>query len=368
VVIGSLLLLYATQLPLAAVYYLWYVELPLSLQLSALVNLTLLTTVWCLSVFVTALKDYNAVSKAFLVGMVLALLFAYMFREPYQEAGMINGYSIGLMVTAFMLAAKIFAEYPYQYRSPFVMMPYFRRYWELAVGGICYNAAIWVDKWIMWFAPERIKLESKMIMYPDYDSATFLAYLTIVPSLAVFMFSMETNFFSRYQRFYESVLNHSPLKKLRYYHQRIVESIVDSVRNFLVIQGSITFLAIVLAPQIYAWVGLSFIQIGMFRISCLGAFFHVLILFEMIVLSYFDSRRITMMTQILYLLLNIGFTLWSMNQGFSYYGYGYFISSLITFFVTTLVLFYYIRNLPYHAFITNNSSIKLPALTEVRYQ
>lgn len=364
VVLGSLMLLYVTQLPLAAIYYLGYVELPIGLQLSALANLCLLTTVWCLSVFMTALKDYVAVSKAFVIGMLLSLLFAELFKESFNEAGMINGYSIGLMYVVYALAAKIFAEYPYKYSNPFAMMSYFKRYWELAVGGLCYNAAIWMDKWIMWFAPERMELPSKMIMYPDYDSATFLAYLTIVPSLAFFMFGMETHFFERYQRFYEQILNHAPLSKIKHFHREIISSIFGNARNFVVIQGTITFLAVVLAPQIYAWVGLSYVQIGMFRITCLGAFFHVLILFEMIILSYFDSRRITMYTQMLYLVMNTAFTLWSMNSGFPYYGYGYFISSVLTFVITTVTLFYYIRNLPFHAFITNNTSLSLPALPE----
>jgi uncharacterized membrane protein len=305
----------------------------------------------------TALKDYNAVTKAFLIGMALALICAKFFMIEYGEAGMINGYSIGLTYVVFTLSARIFSEYPYKYVSPFGILPHFRRYWELAVGGICYNAAIWVDKWLMWFAPERTKLPSGMVMYPDYDSATFLSYLTIVPSLAVFMFSVETSFFERYQRFYEHVLNHSPLRKIKEFHRYIVESVISSARNFIVVQGVITFLAIVLAPQIYAITKLNYIQIGMFRITCLGAFFHVLTLFEMIILSYFDSRRITMYTQVIFLLTNIMFTLWSMNQGFPYYGYGYFISSLIVFVVTSAMLFHYMRNLPYHAFVTNNTSL-----------
>ena len=42
----------------------------------------------------------------------------------------------------------------------------------------------------------RTMLDSGMIMYSDYDSAMFLAYLTIIPSMAIFMFSVETNFFN----------------------------------------------------------------------------------------------------------------------------------------------------------------------------
>ncbi len=245
---------------------------------------------------------------------------------------------------------------------PFGMMRHFRKYWELAVGGLCYNAAIWVDKFIMWFAPERVMLDSKMIMYPDYDTAMFLAYITIVPSMAMFIFSVETHFFERYQRFYERILEHAPLSKIRELHKAIISSILEHARNFLVIQGTITFLAVVLAAQIFDLLGVNYLQIGIFRLGTLGGFFHVLVLFEMIILSYFDHRRVVMWTQVFFLLSNTLLTLWSMNMGFPYYGYGYFLSSLLTFLITSVALFSHIRQLPYHAFITTNNSVIKPKL------
>ncbi len=44
--------------------------------------------------------------------------------------------------------------------------------------------------------------------------------------------------------------------------------------------------------------------------------------------------------------------------GFEFYGFGYFLSAVTTFAVSVLVLFSHIRQLPYHAFITNNNSIR----------
>jgi uncharacterized membrane protein len=358
VMLKSLLLLYAIQIPIAGWFYLSYVNFELSMRLSALANLFLITSVWLLSVFPTALKDYNAVTRAYGIGMVLAVLFVQLFKDPYGDVGMVNGFSIGLAWIVFALAAKIFAEYPYVLGPVPELTSYFKKYWELAVGGICYNAAIWVDKWIMWFAPEAMTLPSKMVMYPDYDSAMFLAYLTIVPAMAVFVFSIETHFSERYQRFYQHILEHMPLSKICENHAAITQSVMDSARNFIVVQGTICFLAVVLAAKIFELININYLQIGMFRLGALGAFFHVLVLFEMIVLSYFDCRRITMWLQAIFLASNAGFTLLSLQWGFAWYGYGYFLSCLLLFVLTTPVLFTYIRRLPYHAFITSNNSVK----------
>lgn len=355
--LGSLILLYIIQFPFVGWFYLYYVDFPLSMRLSAVANVFLITSVWALGVFMTALKDYNAVSRAFGFGMVISIIGAQLFKDDFNDVGMLNGFNIGLAFIVFSLTSKIFAEYNYRLESPFAMMGHFKHYWELAVGGMFYNAAIWVDKWIMWFAPEAIKLDSKMIMYPDYDSATFLAYLTIVPALTVFIFSVETNFFERYQRYFGDILGHMPLKKIRESQEAIIDSVLYSARNFILVQGVICFLAIILAAQIVEALNLVYTQIGMFRLAALGAFFHVLMLFEFILMSYFDSRKKVMYLQILFFFLNVVLTIWSMNKGFPYYGYGYFLSAMITFIATSVVMFSHLRKLNYHSFISSNNAI-----------
>ncbi len=357
VMLGSLLLLYLIELPIVGWFYMFYVEFPLSMRIAAVVNVFMITSVWALAVFLTALKDYFAVSLAFAIGMIAAAVSAQLLRDEYGEPGMLNGFSFGLAIIVFTLAAKIFSEYSYRLDRPFAMMGHFRNYWELAVGGIFYNAAIWIDKWIMWFAPEAVKLPSKMIMYPDYDSATFLAYLTIVPALATFMVSVETRFFERYQRYYDDILGHMPLRRIRENKQRIIDSVLASARNFILVQGVIAFLVILLSAEIIELCNMVYTQLYMFQYCVLGAFFHVLLLFELIALSYFDSRKIVMRIQVFYFFANTLLTLWSMNAGFSYYGMGYFLSSMLTFALATLMLFSHTKKLTYHSFISNNKAI-----------
>lgn len=363
--LGCMVLLVCIQLPVALIFYGWYVDLPMTLRLSAMANLFLLTGVWLLGVYLMALKDFHAVNWSYGIGMLIAVLLAQWLREDYGAAGMLNGFNVGITVIVFSLIAKVFAEYPYRYGKPFDMMPSFKHYYHLALGGFFYNLAIWVDKLIMWFANERTLLPSKMIMYPDYDSAMFLAYVTIVPSMAVFVFSVETNFFQHYRRYYDDILEHKPFAKIQENGKRLIDSVIHHARTFMVVQGAITFLAIVLAPQILDALNISFQQIGMFRLGTLGAMLHVLAMFEMIILSYFDSRARVMWLQFLFLVSNIIFTLafmldWSpFYQGIPMYGYGYFLSAALTFFVTSAVLFKFLNKLPYHAFITHNNTIRV---------
>jgi polysaccharide biosynthesis protein PelG len=359
VLLSSLLMLSVLMLPFAIFYYGFYVELNLAMRLSAMINLFLITSIWLLGVYMTALKDYRSVTRAFGLGMLIAIVLGQLLKEEYGSVGILTGFNVGLVYITFSLIGKILAEYPYKLVTGTKIKLYFRKYWELAVGGFFYNAAIWIDKWLMWlYAPEAVTLPSGMTYFPDYDSGMFLSYLTIVPALAIFIFSIETNFFARYQRFYYDILEHKPLHTIRENHRKIISTILNSSRNFLVVQGTISLVCILAAAKFFEILEVNYLQIGIFRLGTLGAFFHVLMLFELIILSYFDCRKVTMWIQAIYFLANGLFTMVTIEMGFAYYGYGYFLSSLLAFAVTSVVLFEHIQKLPYHAFVTSNNSLK----------
>jgi uncharacterized membrane protein len=359
VLLESLMLVFLFNLPIGLFFYVFYFDMELPLRLAAFANLFLIAGVWLLSVYLTALKDFAAVTRAYLLGMAIAVIAAeYLF--DHQAAGMLAGYNIGLTVIVFLLAARIFAEYPYRLTRNFALIPFWKKYWELALAGFFYNLALWIDKWIMWFAPEAVQLPSKMRFYPDYDSAMFMAAMTILPSLALFVFSVETNFFNHYRRFYGNILAHASLRRIRSLQKNIQDSILEGGRNVMLMQGAIALLVILLAPQLFERVGMFFMQLGIFRLGVLGSFFQVLLLFSTIILAYFDCRRINLGIFFFYLVSNTLLTLGCLKLGFGYYGYGFFLSSALTFFIAAVFLFNHVRKLPYHAFITHNNSVKLP--------
>ncbi len=357
VLLESLILVFLFNLPIGILFYGFYFDMSLPLRLAAFANLFLIAGVWLLSVYLTALKDFAAVTRAYVLGMIVAVLAAE-FLSDHQAAGMLAGYNGGLTVIVFLLAARIFAEYPYRLTRNFALLPFWKKYWELAVAGFFYNLALWIDKWIMWFAPEAVELPSKMRFYPDYDSAMFMAAMTILPSLALFVFSVETNFFNHYRRFYGNILAHASLRRIYALQKDIYSSILEGGRNTTLMQGAIALLVILLAPQIFDRVGMFFMQLGIFRLGVLGSFFQVLLLFATIILAYFDCRRANLGIFFFYFATNTLLTLIFLNLGFSYYGYGFFLSSALTFLLAAGLLFSHVRKLPYHAFITNNNSVR----------
>lgn len=361
VMLESMIIANLCCLPIGIIWYGFVFDMDIGLRLAAFANLFLIATVWLLAVYLTALKDFAAVTRAFLIGLAIAVLVTEFYGKGVASR-MVASYCVGLTVIIFLLTARIFAEYPYRLTHEFALKPFWSKYCELAVGGLFYNAALWVDKWIMWFAPEAAVLDTKMRFYPDYDSAMFMAAMTILPALALFVFSVETNFFHHYRRFYGNILAHASLRRIRQYHSNIIESILEGGRNLMMMQGAICFIAILLAPKLFDMLHMFYLQLGIFRLGALGTFFQALLLFSSIVLQYFDCRKANMWIFIFYFATNTIFTLVTLQLGFEFYGYGFFLSSCLSFFIAAAVLFSHVKKLPYHAFITNNNSVQVPGV------
>jgi uncharacterized membrane protein len=350
-------LCYGVSLLAAGPFYLGYSGLPLPVALGALANFILIAGVWGVSLFLSALKDYTSVTLSFAVGMSLALAGCIALAGPFGTAGMVWGFSFGLALIQIALIARVLSEYPYPVLQPFAFLGYFRRYWDLALIGLVGQFALWADKWMMWFAPERTLVAGTMPVYAAYDAAMFIAYLTIVPGLMVFTVNIETQFFERYQAFYADIQAHATYQLIQRNHRILVLSLLVGVRNLIILQGGVTALALLTAPQIIDLLNLNYSQIGVFRLGILGAFFQVMLMFCTVLLSYFDLRRRNLMVQLIYFIANLVLTWVFSSIDFVWYGYGYFLASVIACCAAYLMAADAILRLPYIAFVHNNPSI-----------
>lgn len=356
--LATLGLAYAIAALTAGPFYLFLSDLPVPMAAAALINFFLVSGIWVVSIFLSALKDYVAVTTAFGFGMLVATVATGVLGAFAGPTGMVWGFSAGLAAIQFGLIARVFAEYPYRVARLFAFLAYFRKYWDLALVGLFANLAVWVDKWIMWFVPEREAVSGAMVIYSAYDSAMFVAYLTILPALTLFTVNIETRFFERYQGFYRDIQSHATYDQIARNHKSIVAALLESSRNLIILQGAVCAVTIFLAPSIVGSLGLHYQQIGMFRFGTLGAFFQVLFLFCTVILAYFDLRKRNLCAQLFYLVANAGFTLLFSDMGFAWYGYGYFLSSLLAFALTYLMVADALRRLPYFAFVANNPSVR----------
>jgi polysaccharide biosynthesis protein PelG len=361
VLFGAMILAYGTQFFVAVPFYFHFLSVDPAIRLAGLLNYALIAGIWIVSVFLTALKNYRAISTAFLAGLTVAVVASAVLTPYYSVTGMFAGFDIGLAIILFALIARVLAEYPYKANRPFEILAPFRRYWDLALCGLAYNLAIWIDKWVMWAAPEHERARAGLFSCPDYESAMFLAYLTVVPAMAAFTLRIETDFFEKYLRFYKDIQRHANYARIERNQQELLKPLLGGARTFLVLQGGVAFTGILFAPRLFeflhAHLGQNFGELAIFRLGLLGVFFHAGFLFLTIALCYFDLRKSVLALYSLFFVTNLVFTWASMKMGFAYYGYGYFLSALVTFVAAFLVTAWYLNRLPYITFVARNTSV-----------
>jgi uncharacterized membrane protein len=227
-----------------------------------------------------------------------------------------------------VLAARIEREFPARGPAePLEFARVARRYWPLGLAGVLYNAAIATDRIVFWLSSEGRRVASWFLASP-YDTPVFLAYLSVVPALAIFLVRAETDFYETYRAYYGAVNKHGTLRQVLEAKTRMAGCLRDSLRRVLVVQAPLTLALIVLAPWYAGALGLDRLQTGMLRALLVGAVLHVLTLFGSIVLLYFDRRAAAAEIAGVFLLANLLLTVASLWAGPRFYGQGYPLAAL----------------------------------------
>ncbi|MDO9711753.1 exopolysaccharide Pel transporter PelG [Paracraurococcus lichenis] len=356
--IGALAVILAVQTALGLPFYGLVAALPLAERVLALIGLQLVGGIWLAAAFMSALKSFDSITAAFALGLATGIVGAVALTPDFGVAGMLAGFNAGLALVFFWLAARIFAEYPHPVARPFAFLGDLRRYWEFALVGLLYNAAIWVDKWIMWFAPGRSVVTGGMPSNPAYDGAMFLAYLTIVPSMALFLLAIETRFFETYLRFYRSIRNHATAAEIRRDHRAILRDLGQGLCSLAVLQAAVCYLAILVAPGLIGLARGGVEMVFIFRFGALGAACHMLLLAVMVVIAYFDFRSTMLAVAVMFFALNAGLTLGTLWLDLGYHGYGYFIAALLSLLFAYSATATRLVRLPYMTFVGNNRTLR----------
>lgn len=317
------------HLALAAGFYGWAPDLDVRVRLLGIVLFVAVANTWVVMIFVGALQDYASVGLAFLVGNVLSLGGALGLGARGGLVGSLGGFVLGQVATFFMLASRV--EREFAGTAPPERPGLLRavgRYRDLALAGFLYNTAISVDRLIFWLSPIHTGFGS-WFYGSLYDSPLFLAYLSVVPSLAVFLVSVETDFYDRYRGYYGVVTGHGTLGQVLAAKDEMTACLRGSLARLLAVQAPVTLGLMALARWLAAALALEPMQVGIFRAALVGAALHALALFGTIILLYFDRRRAAVEVSAIFCGANFTLTLVSLVLGPRFYGQGYALSALL---------------------------------------
>lgn len=314
--------------------------------LYVVISLTWVTLIW-----LSVIRQFDMIFVAYAAGIVLSWGTMRLSEGRLGVEGALCCYTIGQALTLCLLVRLIVRGTEAAGKRSLEVFTCVQRYPQLVLVGLFYSAAIWVDKMIFWFV-DGMGYHPTIRFHPLYDTCCFLAYVTVLPALALNLIHLETKFYEHYRSYYDAVLHGLPLKILEERRTAMVENLREGAIRVLRVQGAITCLFIVLAPSLVDSLALPEAAIRVFRLTCLGALFHVLLLITTLILLYFDLRRQAMLSCLLFLVLNAAGAVASLEAGVHTYGLGYAVASLIGLVVSLGFLTRGLEELDYQTFTT----------------
>ncbi len=314
-------------------------------------SFVILCAVWYTSNLLSGLKAYRMLLFVFFIGYGLTILLDYFLRAYFLD-GLMLGFFIGQFVLLFGMMITLYQYYPSHHFISFDFLKKGRTLFSLVFVSIFYNLGIWVDKFIFWYAPFTSHhvigpLRASMI----YDVPIFLAYITIIPGMAIFLFRMETDFVEYYQQYYTAIEKGDTLFNIMHARYQLTDVSQKGLIDIARFQGITIFIVFALGPQILSWLRISKHFIYLLNIDVVGTSLLVLFLALMNILFYFARCKEALLLSILFFVLNLGFTLLTLHLGVFYFGYGFVMALLIVDIIAAILLDRDFNNLEYKTFM-----------------
>ncbi|MFK7994633.1 MAG: exopolysaccharide Pel transporter PelG [Granulosicoccus sp.] len=314
-------------------------------------NFIALANVWIVVIFVAGMKRFKLILYAFAIAYTSTVLLSFLLI-PFGLDGLLTGLLLGHVLLLFLMLAAVIPEYPVILSVRFDFLKRSLIFPGLIAVGFFYNAGIWVDKLIFWLAPAT----SSEVIGPlsnstIYDLPIFLAYLSIIPGMSVFLLRIETDFVQAYDGFFAAVKGNAGLTEIESLGNQMVQSVREGIFQIIRIQGATILILYLMGSTITAWLGISAQYVQLYYINLFGVGAQVLMLAVLNVLFYLDKRSEALFITATLLLSNSLLTWISLELGPRYYGYGFGVSMTLTAVVSLVILSRELENLEYQTFM-----------------
>ena len=306
----------------------WF-DQPLIYHVLVLTNFVVLCNLWVVIIFISGMKAYNRILLVMAVGYSLMVISAYLLSF-LQMPGLLLALLIGHGTLLFVFLYDILREYRAEQLIAFDFLERRQVFLSLLATGFFYNLGIWIDKILFWFNPGT----SNAVIGPLrasilYDLPIFLAYLAIIPGMAVFLVRIETDFADWYERLFRAICEGETLQHIGQLKTEMTLAIRQGLLEICKVQGLTVVLLFLFAPRLLEWLGISNYYLPLLYIDLIGVSVQVVFMALLNVFFYLDKRRVALELCVLFAVLNASLTLISQHLGPSFFGYGFTLSLLV---------------------------------------
>ena len=325
-------------------------------RLLMVIGFVVVSNIWIAVIFLTGMKQYKQIVWTFLVGYGLTV-GASLYLASWGLEGLVLGFVIGQICLLTGLSLLIYRAYG---GPVFISFEIFQRRYlfpSLLLIGFLYNLGIWTDKFIFWYADGTGQqvigpLRASVI----YDIPIFLAYLGIIPGMAVFLVRIETDFVEFHEAFYNAVRQGSSLDHIEKMRNLMVQTIRVGLYEIMKIQAIAALLLFALGGPILRLLGISELYLPLLYVDVVAASLQVVFLGVLNIFFYLDRRREVLWLTAGFVVLNSAMTWVTLELGPTYYGYGFAGALLIVVMASIYMLDRKLEVLEYQTYMLQKSA------------
>jgi len=312
----------------------------------------ILCGIWLSNSLLLGLKEYKKIVSFFAIGYLIVIIFSYLIRGFGLE-GYLLSFFLGNSFIFFSMVYLIVKHYESDklFELDFLLNKKHRIYFSIAFAGVFYNLGIWIDKFIFWINPEtNYNVIGKLNASIVYDLPIFLAYLSIVPGMAVFFYRLEADFAEKYDNLFNAVRTDGTFEQIITYKNDMIETIRIAIKETIITQGIFNILLYIFSENIFKVLNIPLLYLPLFYIDLVGVQLQLAFMAILAILFYIDRKRESLFLTLLFFCLNGIFSYLSIKAGYIFYGYGFALSLLISFIISLIILRRNIDDIEYETF------------------
>lgn len=334
---------------------LFYVRSPLGLQfkLSAYTLFMELNIIWLQTVYVSALRDYMKLTRGFLAGVSSAFLLSFILVRLVNVNAVIGVFAsvdIGFFIIILVFTDSIESFFNVGSKRFFGFLEYFDQYPALFFTGVFYTLGLYIHNFYFWKSNCGIIIGETYVLAPGYDVPTFWAFLTILPSMVVFVVSCETSFYEKYKAYYDIICNGGLIDDIFRLQNEMRDTMSHNLRSIMFIQMAFTILCLAAGLVFFPMTGLPDKYIDIFNVLVIGDYAFIIMFICLTVLLYFDDRKGALGVVLFFTLANAYLTKVTILMGEDYYGLGFMAAAFIALLIGFWRLNYLFNNIRYFTF------------------
>jgi len=335
------------------ILFFWNSPLQFEIKLVSYLLFMELVIVFIMMEYLSTLKDYMKIVKSFLVGIgtIIVLSFVFLkFSNLQTVFGLLLAMDLGFFIIIVSLMVYLKNFFGKSASKYFEFMRNFDKYPALFFIAFFYTLGLYVHNFLFWTSELGVKIGGTYIYAPTYDVPTFYAFLSIMPSMIVFVVSIETSFYDKYKAYFTLITGKGNLTDIENAKKDMTRTLWSEIRNIMEIQLFFTLVFIAAGYYLLPKIGLSQLSIDIFNLLALGAYFNIIMLIIILLLLYFEDRQGALFVSGTFLVSNVVFTYLTMNYSENTYGMGFFLAALVSVILAIIELIVYFKNINYHTF------------------